>query len=105
MAKPAACILVGAPCYVRFPGRGPEATDWMIAEVVIVEPLTARVLADHQVYRGALVQRKDALIRVDPRHWPEGRQELRSESDVPDDGTVFELTDDGWRLADGRNAA
>ena len=61
------CHQLGARCFVRIDG---VPCDWLAAEVVNVEPLTARVLDEHPVFCGAEVTRRDAKIRVELRHWP-----------------------------------
>lgn len=58
----------GATCMVRIHGMPRDC--WMIAVVVSALPLKAEVVADCPVWKGAVVSRNDAYIRVDPATWP-----------------------------------
>jgi hypothetical protein len=67
---PARCHRLGVKCYVRPSG----CREWLEGRVVETDPLVALIVERHPIWHGAKLCRRDGLIRVDPRSWPETKK-------------------------------
>lgn len=87
-------------CYVRIVAPKASRTEWMLATIVSVNPLQAKVLDDHPIWHGAVVKRDDDIcIRVDQRCWPNHDRESKP-TGIADGSIIFQLTSQGWQLAE-----